>query len=563
MKKLLSFAMCIILLFCLSACKTKQPANDSSTTDTVEQSVSLVRVLTATDDVKNIESFEIVHRYGDPTEITNKDDLKFLEKYYYSNVYEGELHELLTFPKNQRINIKVNGYSNTLYLMDDGSIVISEMKGDSEVKETSFEVYKAESGYMLNSKNLIKLLKKYNAYKTDKPASSSQSTNTSSKNNSSKESSSSSKTETSQNIDYGVKIIKKYNYKIHDENAFFKYKTFNDPDSGKTMPYRLYLPENVKKGKNYPVILFLHGAGEIGSDNEQHLPNFTQCFSVAGDLLKDVIIICPQTPGGWNLHDNGFNDQKGYLSMAKKIVDATLKEYSCDRNRIYVTGLSLGSFATWDIIDAYPNYFAAAVPVCGGGGSYASESFINTPIWIYHGTADPTVSYDSSLSTYQAIINSGGKNVKFTTLNGVAHNAWDYAYKDRAMFSWLLAQNRKNKKMVDKYNGILEIIAADGTTVINENNIENLWGSSIGLEECIEVYYDDDADKLLKQKLKKNKDQTFTVKFYGETIYKFKFTKYPADKNVKIIKTVDDKTFTTIITMLENTLSISQQINGF
>lgn len=363
-------------------------------------------------------------------------------------------------------------------------------------------------------------------------------------------------------VDLGVKITKKYSFKISDD-ATFKYETFNDAKSGKSMPYRLHIPKKFKSNKQYPVILFLHGAGEIGSDNEQHLGNFKQGFSIAGDLLSEAIIVCPQTPAGWSLYDYEIGDQNGYLAIAKRIVDRVVKKYNGDTDRIYVTGLSLGSFATWDIIDAYPNYFAAAVPVCGGAGSYASENFINTPIWIFHGTADPTVSYESSLSTYQAIINNGGRNVKFTALEGVAHNAWDYAYKDRAMFSWLLAQKRKNTKMVDNYKGILEIVSADGTVVINEKNIENFWGSSIGFEEYMEVYFDEQADALLKQKLKKNKTQTFTLRFFGKRLYDFKFTASPKDKNVKIIKTVNDETYRDVIELLENTLSFNKEINGF
>ncbi|MBQ4120117.1 MAG: hypothetical protein IJD45_06985 [Clostridia bacterium] len=364
--------------------------------------------------------------------------------------------------------------------------------------------------------------------------------------------------------DSGIEVVKKYNFDIYCDDAVFRYENFNDAQSGKSMPYRLHLPENIKNGKKYPVILFLHGAGEIGSDNNQHLGNFSQGFSIASDLLSEAIIICPQTPEGWSIFDFENGDQNGYLAIAKRIVDSNVEKYNGDSDRIYVTGLSLGSFATWDILDAYPNYFAAAVPVCGGGGSYTSQVFIDTPIWIYHGTADPTVPYESSLTTYQAIINAGGgQNLKFTTLEGVAHNAWDYAYKDRAMFSWLFAQNRKNKKMADNYKGILEIVSADGTTVISENNIENLWGSSSGFEEYIELYFYDDADSALRQRYKKDKNQTFSLKLLGEKIYDFKLTEYPESKKIIIKKTVNDETYNEIIKLLENTLRFNQEINEF
>ncbi len=557
MKKFLSLALCVLLLLGLSACKSNKSKNKATSSDAAKDTTpSIVRALTATDDLTEIESFEIVHKYSDyPTKITDIGDLEFLSKYFYSNAYEGQLHELYAFPKNQIIYIYVNGYKNTLYLLEDGSIVMQEMNGDSESPDVSYEVYKSEAEYMLTAGRLIALLKKYNGYDKSAPSVDSSSVPD--------QTDLPSYEETTNNEDtLGVTVVKKYKFNMSD-SATFSYENFDDTASGKTMPYRLHLPKNMDSGKKYPVILFLHGAGEIGSDNEEHLPNFTQCFSIAGDLLRDTIIICPQTPAGWSLHDNGMDDQNGYLSIAKRIVDSTVKKYKGDRNRIYVTGLSLGSFATWDIIDAYPNYFAAAVPVCGGGGSFASESFINTPIWIFHGTDDPTVPYESSLYTYQAIVNEGGEKVKFTTLDGVAHNAWDYAYKDRAMFSWLLAQNLKNKKMVDSYKGVLEIVAADGTTVLNEKNIDDLWGSSLGSYEYIELYFDDDADYLLSQKFNANKNQAFTVKFFGKRLYDFKFTSYPKDNNMKIIKTVDDDNYREIIELLENTIKFNQEINGY
>ncbi len=359
-------------------------------------------------------------------------------------------------------------------------------------------------------------------------------------------------------------VTREYDFNIFEDEAEFSFESFYDEQSGKSMPYRLHLPKNIKKDKKYPVILFLHGAGEIGSDNSSHITNFSQGFTIASDLLSECIIVCPQTPMWWSLTDGDISgENNGYLGVAKRITDNAIKEYGGDTDRVYLTGLSMGSFATWDILNAYPDYFAAAVPVCGGGGSYASETMVNTPIWIFHGTADPTVSYEGSLATYNAIKDAGGENIKFTTLEGVEHNAWDYAYKDRAMFSWLFAQNRKNKAMADDYKGMLEIIAEDGETVINEKNTENLWGASTGTEEFIEIYFNDQADELLTEKCKSDQNQTFTLKIFGKPLYDFKFTKYPSGKMIKIAKTVNDETFLEIIKLLENTHRFNQEINGF
>lgn len=168
MKKIFSLAICVLLLFCLSACKLTQSTqnNDLSKSIQNENKASLIRALTATDDVTAIQSFEIINEYSaNPTMISDNNDLNFLKKYYYSHTYPtDELHKLFTFPNNQIINVKVNDYINTLYLMKDGSIAMQQMCGDSEVEEVSYEVYKADNQYMLDEERLIELLKKYNGY---------------------------------------------------------------------------------------------------------------------------------------------------------------------------------------------------------------------------------------------------------------------------------------------------------------------------------------------------------------------------------------------------------------
>ena len=154
MKKLFAFTICLAILFCFTACDSAE--NDSSN--------SLVRALTGTDDLTSITKFEIIHGYGDSvTEITDISDLKFLKQYTYSHPYPSEkLHELFLFPNNLIINYKLDGSDErSMYLMEDGSIVKTVMYGDSEVEETSFEVYTANEKYMLNTERLKSLLIKY------------------------------------------------------------------------------------------------------------------------------------------------------------------------------------------------------------------------------------------------------------------------------------------------------------------------------------------------------------------------------------------------------------------
>lgn len=167
MKKLFSIILCVTMLVCLAACKTPSaPTNNSSEINQNEYELTLIRALTATDDVSSIQSFEIIHEYSsDGTIISDSTDLKFLEKYTYSHIYPSDkLHELLLFPNTYIINITINDTVNKVYLLKDGSIVKSQMCGDSEVTDIDFDVYTADSQYMLTQERLIELLKKYDGY---------------------------------------------------------------------------------------------------------------------------------------------------------------------------------------------------------------------------------------------------------------------------------------------------------------------------------------------------------------------------------------------------------------
>lgn len=341
-----------------------------------------------------------------------------------------------------------------------------------------------------------------------------------------------------------VKVLKVYDAKIPSLDGDFSYQYFHDDYvSGKAMPYRLYVPAKREKSGKCPVILFLHGAGEIGSDNQRHLSNFVQGFEKAGDILGKAIIVCPQTPSGWSVDEYEPYDQKGYLGISKRIVDYVIKQYGGDRNRVYLTGLSLGGFAVWDMLNYYPGFFAAAVSVCGGVGYYASEAMINTPIWIYHGTDDSTVPYSSSYDTYNAILNAGGDRVRFTSLPGVNHNAWDYAYTDRNMFSWMFSQNLKTHQSADyDYMNILEI-SKGNETVITEQDVECAFYMFDLDTEYIELYLTSIASNRLNDEYAGNKETVYTFKFGGENVYEFKLTAAPEDRILRIEKTVADSDF--------------------
>lgn len=144
------------------------------------------------------------------------------------------------------------------------------------------------------------------------------------------------------------------------------------------------MPENYTSTKKYPVILFLHGAGEIGSDNEKHIENIKNILEYNYDLVSQAFVLCPQSSEWWDLDREYTGDQNGTLGSALHLLQAIQKSYSCDNNRIYVTGLSMGGYATWDLLEEYGDIFAAGIPVCGGGNSKKAYKLKDIPIRIYH-----------------------------------------------------------------------------------------------------------------------------------------------------------------------------------
>jgi len=219
------------------------------------------------------------------------------------------------------------------------------------------------------------------------------------------------------------------------------------------MPYRLHLPDNYDENKSYPVILYFHGAGERGIDNEITLKNGVQNFASDENRIKyPCIIIVPQCPPAyrwvevhWALPSHTMPEQMSLpMKHSMLLLNEITELYSADTNRIYVTGLSMGGFGTWDAISRFPNTFAAAVPVCGGGDLAFAKTLTGIPIWAFHGKLDKVVIPERSEHMIQEIIKHGGKFAKLTIYNNVAHNAWVNAYSDQKMIDWMFAQTKQH-----------------------------------------------------------------------------------------------------------------------
>lgn len=213
-------------------------------------------------------------------------------------------------------------------------------------------------------------------------------------------------------------------------------------DGDKEWKYILFIPNDYKGDKEYPLILFLHGAGESGTDGKK------QATAGLGNAIKErlkqkkdfpFIAIFPQAEkaakGSW--YAESPNTQR-----ALKILDLVQKEYKVDPKRIYLTGLSMGGYGTWNIAPAMPNKFAAIAPVCGAGNPADAPKFKDIPCWAFHGDKDTAVKVEGSRDMVKALKEAGG-NPKYTEYPGVGHNSWDKAYGTDELYDWLLAQKLK------------------------------------------------------------------------------------------------------------------------
>jgi predicted peptidase len=227
------------------------------------------------------------------------------------------------------------------------------------------------------------------------------------------------------------------------------------PDDKQTlMPYWLYLPKEYDANKDkLPVVLFLHGLGERG-DNLKRLAGYGPAKLIANGKHFPFIMIAPQCPNDGKFGDKKSNPRPkefwwmpGSVDKVKNIIDHEKKRLGrVDDDRVYVTGLSMGGFGAYNIVNRHPETFAAAVPICGHGNPWPDKSnIVHIPFWAFHGDQDKTVSLKSQQETVDAL-KAAGASVKFTIYKGVGHNSWTKTYSNPEMYKWMLDQKRKPAK---------------------------------------------------------------------------------------------------------------------
>jgi predicted peptidase len=226
-----------------------------------------------------------------------------------------------------------------------------------------------------------------------------------------------------------------------DQKTGFLTKTFKN-DDGTTSEYVVFVPHDYDGSKAYPVILFLHGAGETKGGKKMPAEVGIGTAIKKTEKAFGFITVIPQAESVKTRVGQRWYSTNPDGKRALAILDAVQKEYKTDPDRVYLTGLSMGGFGTWQMAFAHPDKWAAIVPICGGGDPKAAETIKDIPCWCFHGAADSVVKADLSRRMIEAIKGAGGKP-KYTEFPGVGHNSWDQAYATAELWTWLAEQKRK------------------------------------------------------------------------------------------------------------------------
>ncbi|HVS14914.1 MAG TPA: prolyl oligopeptidase family serine peptidase [Thermoanaerobaculia bacterium] len=201
------------------------------------------------------------------------------------------------------------------------------------------------------------------------------------------------------------------------------------------LDYLLALPTGYSaEGEPWPLILFLHGAGERGDDLEKVKIHGPPKLIEAGKEIP-AIVVSPQCP-----QESWWTD---HLDALEALLDDLAGRLHVDLDRVYVTGISMGGYGTWALAASQPERFAAAAPICGGGSGVGTAVRVRElPVWAFHGDADSVVPLEESQRIVDAIERFGGTRAKLTVYPGVGHDSWTRTYEDPAFWEWLLAQRR-------------------------------------------------------------------------------------------------------------------------
>jgi predicted peptidase len=207
--------------------------------------------------------------------------------------------------------------------------------------------------------------------------------------------------------------------------------------NGKQRAYVVYVPRDYDPATAWPLVMFLHGAGERGDDGmKQSDVGIGRAIRFHPDRFP-AIVVMPQCPERvwWDAATADID-----ISLAQ-----SLKEFNVDKDRVYLTGLSMGGYGTWIYGAKHAGTFAALYPICGGGREDDAKALAKVPIWAFHGEDDRVVKPEESKKMVDAVQAAGGL-VKYTEFPKTDHNSWDKAYDDAAALKWLFSQRLSNRR---------------------------------------------------------------------------------------------------------------------
>ena len=249
-----------------------------------------------------------------------------------------------------------------------------------------------------------------------------------------------------------------YHFSMAQDMSLFQKKVYRST-SGEGLNYRILYPQNYDAAKKYPVLLFLHGSGERGDDNEKQLVHGATLFLDPDNREKyPAIVLFPQCPEGksWASLDIRMGDkgrkiyarsngnEPGEMSvLLNELLQNIAKDNKVDSKRVYIMGLSMGGFGTLEMLYLYPNTFAAAVPICGGHLTDLANVYAKkVPIWLFHGAKDSVVPVDFSRDLY-AKLKELGAEVKYTEFPEANHDSWTSTFATPELLPWIFSHQKK------------------------------------------------------------------------------------------------------------------------
>jgi predicted peptidase len=236
---------------------------------------------------------------------------------------------------------------------------------------------------------------------------------------------------------FGLLLLSAKDARAEDKQVHGFLDLVHKDADGKEAKYVVFVPKAYTGEKALPLILFLHGSGETGTDGKkQAVTGLGKAIKAQEDSFPFLAVFPQSQKRDWKAAS-----EDGKRAIA--ILDEVEKNYKVDKKKVYLTGLSMGGYGTWSFAAAYPERWAAIVPICGGGDTKSAEKIKNIPCWCFHGDKDNAVNVEMSRKMTKALKDAGAKEVEYTEYPGVGHNSWDKAYGTKELYEWLLKHELK------------------------------------------------------------------------------------------------------------------------